>query len=103
MLQQLEEKAADFLEGAIDRMQEKLPDLDGFILPGGHAAASWAHVARTVCRRTERRVVALAAREKDPHTLPAVLVYLNRLSDHLFVLARYINHACGIKDVRWKP
>ena len=103
MLQQLEEKAADFLERAIDRMQENLPALDGFILPGGHTASTWAHVARTVCRRAERRVVALAAREKDPRTLPAVLVYLNRLSDHLFVLARHINHVCGIEDVRWKP
>ncbi|MGD8369782.1 MAG: cob(I)yrinic acid a,c-diamide adenosyltransferase [Desulfobacterales bacterium] len=103
MLQHLEQDAADFLEQAIDRMQEALPPLDGFILPGGHPASAWAHVARTVCRRTERRVVALAERENHAPPLPAVLVYLNRLSDYLFVLARRINHVCRIQDVRWKP
>ncbi len=103
MLQGLGQDAADFLERSIDRMQESLPPLDGFILPGGHAASAWAHVARTVCRRTERRVVALAERENHTPPLPAVLVYMNRLSDYLFVLARHINHVCGIQDVPWKP
>jgi cob(I)alamin adenosyltransferase len=103
MLQRLETEASVFLEEAIDRMQASLPALDHFILPGGHIAAAWAHVARTVCRRAERRVVALAEREQNAPPLPALLVYLNRLSDHLFVLARRINHACGIQDAHWKP
>ena len=103
MLQQLEEASADFLERAIDRMQESLPELDAFILPGGHFASASAHVARTVCRRAERRVVALAEREDFTPPLPAILVYLNRLSDHLFVLARHINHVCGVEDLRWTP
>ncbi len=103
MLAPLEEEAASYLESAIDRMQDALPPLEGFILPGGHPAAAWAHMARTVCRRTERRVAALAVREKSAPPLPEILVYLNRLSDHLFVLARHINHACGVKDVAWKP
>jgi len=103
MLQGLETEASVFLEEAIDRMQASLPALDSFILPGGHIAAAWAHIARTVCRRAERRVVALAESEQHAPPLPALLVYLNRLSDHLFVLARRINHACGIPDAHWKP
>jgi cob(I)alamin adenosyltransferase len=103
MLQRLEEDAAGRLEADIDRMEATLPVLGGFILPGGHPAAAWAHVARTVCRRAERRVTALADREDHADPLPTIRVYLNRLSDFLFVLARHINRRCGIADTVWKP
>lgn len=93
------------LEVAIDRMEEELPRLRGFILPGGHPTAAWAHLARTVCRRTERRVVALAAGEPPEADSPleGAIVYLNRLSDYFFVLARHLNRTRGIEDVPWKP
>jgi len=93
------------LEQAIDRMEEQLPPLKGFILPGGHAGAAWAHVARTVCRRTERRVAGLAleggSAEAD-ESLQRALVYLNRLSDYLFVLARHLNRLHGVGERLWK-
>jgi cob(I)alamin adenosyltransferase len=86
------------LEQAIDRLNT-MPPLKSFILPGGTVAAAWAHLARTVCRRAEREVTALAAKEK---VNPQVVIYLNRLSDLLFVLARaYNNHGAG--DVLWQP
>ena len=92
------------LEAAIDRMEEKLPALRSFILPGGHISASWAHLARTVCRRAERHVVRLIAEALDsnPESLRGVIVFLNRLSDYLFVLARYCNQLMGVPDSLWK-
>ena len=90
------------LESAIDRMDSKLTKLGGFILPGGHISAAWAHVARTVCRRAERKVVVLSDATKKPDILHPILVYLNRLSDYLFVLARYCNFLMGVADVPWK-
>jgi cob(I)alamin adenosyltransferase len=93
------------LEAAIDHLDAGLPPLRSFILPGGHPAAAWAHVARTVCRRAERRVVGLADTAEDPARqdyFGGILVYLNRLSDYLFVLARYLNHVTGIPDRIWK-
>lgn len=97
---------AEMLEIAIDRMNASLPELKHFILPGGHLSASLAHMARTVCRRTERRVIELAEHEDGESgptdTLKHILVFLNRLSDYLFVLARYCNHIQGQGDVLWK-
>jgi cob(I)alamin adenosyltransferase len=93
------------LERSIDRFDERLPPLKGFILPGGHVGSAWSHVARTVCRRTERRVVALAAGVADAaaaEQLRRAIVYLNRLSDYFFVLARHINHTQAIEDILWK-
>jgi cob(I)alamin adenosyltransferase len=91
------------LEASIDHMQDKLPDLKSFILPGGHMTAAWAHIARTVCRRAERRMVSLAlSTSENPNSFQDVLVYVNRLSDYLFVLARYCNHLAGIEDIPWK-
>jgi len=90
------------LETAMDRMETKLPRLGGFILPGGHTSAAWAHVARTVCRRAERNVVVLSDNTGNQDALQPVLVYLNRLSDYLFVLARYFNFLMGIADIPWK-
>ena len=105
----LREIAADqirFLEKAIDRYEKELPGLNAFILPGGHISAAWAHVARAVCRRCERKAVSLTARSIKPKAAEPyqrVLVYLNRLSDYLFVMARYCNHIHGVADKPWKP
>ena len=87
------------LEQAIDRLNANLSPLKSFILPGGSPAAAWCHLARTVCRRAERDVVALAHREPIN---AEVIVYLNRLSDLLFVLGRVYNND-GRDDVLWKP
>jgi cob(I)alamin adenosyltransferase len=87
------------LEGLLDRFNAALPPLKDFVLPGGSRAAGCAHVARTVCRRAERRVVTLAGREDAP---PFAVRYLNRLSDLLFVLARVLNRETGSGDVLWQ-
>lgn len=89
-----------FLEAEIDRMETFLPELKSFILPGGHVRISHIHIARCVCRRAERNCVRLA------QTTPVDAIsiqYLNRLSDYLFVLARYTAYKLSIKDIRWKP
>jgi cob(I)alamin adenosyltransferase len=87
------------LEREIDRLNERLQPLNSFILPGGSVAAAWLHFARTVCRRAERAVVTLTQTEA---VNPSVLVYLNRLSDLLFVMARVANRD-GQGDVLWEP
>lgn len=87
------------LERAIDTLNAKLKPLGSFILPGGTVAASWCHLARTVCRRAERRVASLMEREK---VNAEVLRYLNRLSDFLFVLGRALN-GNGRRDALWVP
>ncbi len=87
------------LEAAIDRHEATLPALKQFILPGGVRGAAALHVARTVCRRAERRVIALASLERIS---PQLVVYLNRLSDLLFVLTRAVNQSAGQADVPWK-
>lgn len=89
--------AVERLEHAIDRLEETLPPLRRFILPGGSTAGAMLHLARTVCRRAERRVVALGADAVEP----ALVVYLNRLSDLLFVMARAVNHRSGIPETEW--
>ncbi len=94
----VEQAAVDALERAIDRMDEDLPLLASFILPGGTPAAAALHVARTVCRRAERATVALADVEAIN---PVAIVYLNRLSDFLFALARWVNLQAGESDVCW--
>jgi cob(I)alamin adenosyltransferase len=88
------------LEQQLDALNADLAPLKEFILPGGTAAAAVCHVACTVCRRAERRVVALARTEM---VYPAAMTYLNRLSDFLFVLARYLNAAAKRPDVLWTP
>ncbi len=91
---------ATVLEDWIDELEATLEPLRQFILPGGTPAAAAIHLARTVCRRAERQVVRLAHRSGE--SVPAeVLVYLNRLSDFLFVLARAVNHRAGVADVPW--
>jgi cob(I)alamin adenosyltransferase len=93
------------LESAIDRLQERLPPLQAFILPGGHLSAALAHIARTVCRRSERHVVLLREEymaEAVIKQFEAVISYLNRLSDYLFVLARYCNRMHAVNDIPWR-
>jgi cob(I)alamin adenosyltransferase len=95
------ERATD-LEKAMDALDAKLPELKAFILPGGHPAAAMAHVARTVCRRTERQVLRLSEAEGTAAVPASALLYLNRLSDYLFVCARFCNHLCGVADLPWQ-
>jgi len=85
------------LEQTIDRLEAELTPLRRFILPGGSPAGALLHLARTVCRRAERRVVALGSDAVDP----AVIVYLNRLSDLLFVMARAANSRAGVPETEW--
>jgi len=87
------------LETFIDSIEYKLPELRNFILPGGSKGASYLHLARTVCRRAEREAVTLS---KNVEIGPLPVVYLNRLSDLLFVLARFENFSAGQPDVDWK-
>ncbi|MBX7232293.1 MAG: cob(I)yrinic acid a,c-diamide adenosyltransferase [Bdellovibrionales bacterium] len=84
------------LEQQIDSMEQKLPPLKNFILPGGHSVASLLHLVRTVVRRGERITVSLSHPHKE------ILIFLNRLSDYLFVAARYTNYLLGQKDVLWE-
>jgi len=91
--------AESFLEAAIDRLDELLEPLRRFILPGGSEPAAALHVARTICRRAERDVVALARKE---NVNPIIVIYLNRLSDFLFTLAREMNRQAGRPDVPWE-
>jgi len=87
------------LEQEIDRMNEALAPLNSFVLPGGSAASAYLHLARTIARRAERDMTRLAETET---VNPAAIRYINRLSDHLFVLARWLNDK-GANDVLWKP
>ena len=97
----ISESQVAILEKAIDRFEANLPILKTFILPGGTRGAAWLHLARTVCRRAERRVVTLIS-DPNQHVSGTILVYLNRLSDLLFVLARAVNAAAGQADVKWQ-
>ena len=87
----------DLLEATIDRLEEELPPLRRFILPGGSTAGALLHLARTVCRRAERRVIGLGPDAVES----GVIIYLNRLSDLLFVMARAVNHRAGIPETEW--
>jgi cob(I)alamin adenosyltransferase len=91
----------DRLEADIDQLNAELAPLKSFVLPGGAPAAAHLHLARTVCRRAERLVVELAARKDERVSAPAIR-FLNRLSDLLFVAARYVNGR-GARDVLWVP
>ncbi len=94
----LPEGAISELEGEVDAIMKELPERQGFILPGGTQSASQAHVCRTVCRRAERRIVALA---EMATVSPEVQQYVNRLSDYLFVLAKKLNFIAGMKEKIW--
>lgn len=96
-------KPADILllEAEMDQMDKSLEPMKSFILPGGHPTISTIHIARCVCRRAERLCVQL--KEIGEQVDPLILQYLNRLSDYLFVLARYTGHLLAVPDIPWKP
>ena len=95
----MKQSRIDDLENAIDELNAQLTALKEFILPGGTKAAAYCHLARTVCRRAERKLVELHRNEK---VTDISLQYLNRLSDLLFVMCRVINKEAGVSDVLWK-
>jgi cob(I)alamin adenosyltransferase len=94
----------DLLEKEMDRMNETIPSMKHFILPGGHPTLSYLHIARCVCRRAERCCVRLELTEEHPSDTEILIIkYLNRLSDYLFVLSRYAGHQLQIAEIPWKP
>jgi cob(I)alamin adenosyltransferase len=95
----ISEENIKLLENAIDEYQNKLPELTHFILPGGNFASAQCHVARTVCRRAERRILEFAELSK---VQPEIVVYINRLSDFFFVLSRKLGFDSGIEEIKWK-
>lgn len=97
----LKEEDIALLEKEIDRMTAELPVMKSFILPGGHVAVSVAHITRCVCRRAER--ICVDMNESKLFVEPLVIKYLNRLSDYLFVLARFIGQLLGVGEIPWKP
>ena len=98
-LPEIGEPVITFLEEAIDRMDASLEPLTSFVIPGGHPAISQAHVARTVCRRTERAILRLAREVRVDET---ILVFYNRLSDYFFVISRKIASLLGVRQRPWK-
>jgi cob(I)alamin adenosyltransferase len=97
----LNEKDIEWLEQEIDSMNTVLSPMKSFILPGGHISISTAHIVRCVCRRAERKCVNMM--EQDLFVEPLVVKYLNRLSDYLFILARFIAHELKVEEIAWKP
>ena len=98
-IDKIEEEEINFLERKMDEMNTSLPPMTHFILPGGHTTVSFCHIARCVCRRAERITVELADQEAIN---PQILIYLNRLSDYLFVLARKLTLDNKVKEIPWK-
>lgn len=95
------EKDVTLLEKEIDRMNEVLPAMKNFIVTGGHPIVSQIHIARCVCRRAERCCVRLELESQEVEAI--ILVYLNRLSDYLFVLGRYVAHQLNVPEIPWRP
>ena len=96
----LKEEDVVFLEKEIDRMNETLPEMKSFVLPGGHTTVSYCHIARCVCRRAERLTIHLS---ENSFVADLVIKYLNRLSDYLFVLSRKLSADLNATEVPWKP
>lgn len=96
--QEITDKDITYLEKEIDKIDEEIPPLKFFILPGGSKPASLLHLARTVCRRGEREII-----EIEDDISEKILIYVNRLSDLLFVMARYENHTASTREIEWKP
>ncbi len=97
----LKETDIELLEEEIDRMEETLPPMKSFILPGGHTTLSHLHITRCVCRRAERCCVRLELESLEVDEI--IIKYLNRLSDYLFVLSRYTGHLMKVQEIPWKP
>jgi cob(I)alamin adenosyltransferase len=98
-LPELKEEDITYLEQQIDLMDETLPAMKSFVLPGGHQSVSFCHVARCICRRAERRIIELAAHEPVDSI---IIAYMNRLSDYFFVLSRKLSQVLSAKEVAWK-
>lgn len=96
----LNDADVELLEQEIDTMTQELPEMKSFILPGGHVNVSYCHVARCVCRRTERLTIKLS---ESVDVEPIIIRYLNRLSDYLFVLSRKVAAELGVVEVPWNP
>ena len=88
------------LEKEMDRMEHELAPMKNFVLPGGHPAVSYCHISRTVCRRTERRILDMA---RQTEVNPWVIKYVNRLSDYLFVLSRHLSKHFNVNEIPWVP
>ncbi len=101
LIPDLKEEDINLLEDEIDRMNEELEPMKSFLLPTGHATISTLHIARCVCRRAERSCVRMA--EENMSIDPIIYKYLNRLSDYLFVLARFAGKQLDVKEIPWKP
>ena len=97
----LKEADVELLEKEIDRMNEAIPPMKNFILPGGHITLSHLHIARCVCRRAERCCVRLET--ENVETTSIIIKYINRLSDYLFVLSRFTGHRMNVEEISWKP
>ncbi len=97
--QNVSPKDISYLEDQIDSMEQKLPGLQNFILPGGTESAAHLHLARTVCRRAERYLIKLSHNDKVD---AGIIVYINRLSDLFFVSSRYMNHLQNVPDIPWQ-
>lgn len=96
----IDDKSVSRLEGWIDILDGKTPKIRAFVLPGGCEVAAHCHVARTVCRRAERRILELAATE---YVDPVLIKWVNRMSDYLFIAARYLNYCQGVAEITWTP
>lgn len=96
----LKEEDIVLLEKEIDKMNENLPEMKSFILPGGHTAVSFCHIARCICRRAERKVIHLS---ENDFVADLLVKYLNRLSDYLFVLCRKIGKDLNVEEIKWQP
>ncbi|HQV60800.1 MAG TPA: cob(I)yrinic acid a,c-diamide adenosyltransferase [Chitinophagaceae bacterium] len=97
----LKEKDVELLEKEMDKLNESIPEMKSFILPGGHTTVSHLHIARCICRRAERCCVRLELESLEVEQV--ILKYLNRLSDYLFVLSRYTGHQLLVGEIPWKP
>jgi cob(I)alamin adenosyltransferase len=96
----IQEEDITGLEKSIDRMDEELPPVDAFVLPGGHKTVSYCHIARTVCRRAERRAIEI---QEDVFNGENAFRFLNRMSDYLFVLSRFLSKKLSVKEIKWVP
>lgn len=97
----LKETDVQLLEHEIDSMTDQIPPMTAFILPSGHPTVSALHIARCVCRRAERCCVRMQQEEME--VVPLIIIYLNRLSDYLFVLSRFMGHTLNVEEIKWKP
>ena len=94
----IEKKDVEYIELEIDRLNEYLPELKNFIIPGGHKISSYSHVCRSICRRAERKISEL---NENSSVDPNILAYVNRLSDFFFVLSRFLKHSDNVSESYW--